>query len=57
MTGGTTNHNKIPGNFYAYLRYALRGKDYDIYIADVRLWLPRYQQIRISYNEVCQNYG
>ncbi|WP_414756239.1 Uma2 family endonuclease [Anabaena sp. CCY 9910] len=43
-TGGTTNHNKIAGNFYSYLKSALRGKDYEIYIADVRLWLPRYQQ-------------
>ena len=25
MTGGTTNHNKIAGNFYAFLRFALRG--------------------------------
>ncbi len=26
MTGGTTNHNKIAGNFYAYLKFALRTK-------------------------------
>lgn len=44
MTGGTTNHNKIAGNFYAYLKFALRGKKYDIYIGDVRLWIPRYRQ-------------
>jgi Uma2 family endonuclease len=44
MTGGTTNHNKIAGNFYAYLKFALRGKQYDIYIGDVRLWIPRYRQ-------------
>jgi Uma2 family endonuclease len=42
MTGGTTNHNKIAGNFYAFLRFALRGKEYDIYISDVRLWIPKY---------------
>ncbi len=44
MTGGTTNHNKIAGNFYAYLKFGLRGKKYDIYIGDVRLWIPRYRQ-------------
>ncbi|MEJ1936451.1 Uma2 family endonuclease, partial [Nostoc sp. NIES-2111] len=44
MTGGTTNHNKIAGNFYAYLKYALRRQKYEIYIADVRLWIPRYRQ-------------
>lgn len=44
MTGGTTNHNKIAGNFYAYLKFALRGKNFDVYISDVRLWIPRYRQ-------------
>ncbi len=44
MTGGTTNHNKIAGNFYAYLKFALRGKNYDVYIGDVRLWIPKYRQ-------------
>jgi Uma2 family endonuclease len=44
MTGGTTNHNKIAGNFYAYLKFALKGQKYDIYIGDVRLWIPRYRQ-------------
>ncbi|MEH1946169.1 MAG: Uma2 family endonuclease [Nostoc sp.] len=44
MTGGTTNHNKIAGNFYAYLKFGLRGKNYDVYIGDVRLWIPRYRQ-------------
>ena len=43
-TGGTTNHNKIAGNFYSTLKFALRGQDYDIYIGDVRLWIPRYRQ-------------
>lgn len=44
MTGGTTNHNKIALNFTANLKIALRGQDYDIYIGDVRLWIPRYRQ-------------
>ncbi|MCC5640515.1 Uma2 family endonuclease [Nostoc sp. CHAB 5844] len=44
MTGGTTNHNKISGNLYANLRFALKGQDYEIFISDVRLWIPRYRQ-------------
>jgi Uma2 family endonuclease len=44
MTGGTTNHNKIAGNFYAYLKFALKKKNYDVYIGDVRLWIPRHRQ-------------
>jgi Uma2 family endonuclease len=44
MTGGTTNHNKISGNLYAHLKFALRRQKYEIYIADVRLWIPKYRQ-------------
>ena len=44
MTGGTTNHNKIALNFAANLKFGLRGKDYDTYIGDVKLWIPRYRQ-------------
>lgn len=43
MTGGTTNHNKIAGNFSAYLKLALKGQGYDIYIGAVRLWIPRHR--------------
>jgi Uma2 family endonuclease len=44
MTGGTTNHNKLAGNFYAFLKFALRGNNYDVYIGDVRLWISKYRQ-------------
>ena len=44
MTGGTTNHNKLAGNFYICLNLALNDLDYDIYIGDVKLWIPRYQE-------------
>ena len=44
MAGGTTNHNKIALNFAANLKFSLRGQSYDIYIGDVRLWIPRYRQ-------------
>jgi Uma2 family endonuclease len=44
MPKETKNHNKIAGNFYAELKSALKGEDYDVYISDVRLWMPRYRQ-------------
>ncbi|NES25054.1 MAG: Uma2 family endonuclease, partial [Symploca sp. SIO3E6] len=44
VTGGTTNHNKLALNFAANLKFGLRGQDYEIYIGDVRLWIPRYRQ-------------
>ena len=44
MTGGTTNHNKITLNLAASLKITLRGKKYDLYMSDVRLWIPRYRQ-------------
>ena len=43
MTGGTTNHNKIAGNFYSYLRFTLKGQKYETYIGDVRLWIAQYR--------------
>ncbi|AFY62536.1 Uma2 family endonuclease [Synechococcus sp. PCC 6312] len=44
MAGGTTNHNEIAGNFYTFLKLALKGKKYRIYFGDVRLWIPQYRQ-------------
>ncbi len=44
ITGRTTNHNKIIGNFYFQLRLALRNKNYEIYINDVRLWIPEWKR-------------
>lgn len=41
MTGGTTNHNKIAGNFYRQFPLTINNQDYDIYIGDVRLWIPQ----------------
>jgi Uma2 family endonuclease len=40
MAGGTTNHNKLAGNLYAALNFAFRQQDYEVFISDVRLWLP-----------------
>lgn len=43
MTGGSINHNRIAGNIYALLKYALRGKNLEAFISDLRLWIPRYR--------------
>ena len=42
MTGGTPNHNEIAGNFYTYLKLALRGKKNKVFMTDLRLWIPQY---------------
>jgi Uma2 family endonuclease len=50
MTGGTTNHNIISLNFCTNFKFTLRGQNYQIYMADVRLWIPRYR--RYTYPDV-----
>lgn len=42
MKESTTNHNQIAGNIYAFLKFALRGQNYRVFINDIRLWIPRY---------------
>lgn len=42
MAGGTTNHNKIAGNLYVNFRVAFKQQNYEIFIGDVRLSIPRY---------------
>jgi Uma2 family endonuclease len=44
MTGGTTEHNKIALNFASNLKFALKRKQYDIFIGDLKLWIPTYRQ-------------
>ncbi|MBD2289961.1 Uma2 family endonuclease [Microcystis wesenbergii FACHB-1317] len=44
MTGGTTDHNKIALNFAAYLKFALKGQKYNIFIGDVKVWIAQYRQ-------------
>src|SRR4028119_383435 len=41
MAGGSINHNRIAGNFYAALNFALRRQDFEVFIGDVRLWIPK----------------
>ncbi|MBD2577026.1 Uma2 family endonuclease [Oscillatoria sp. FACHB-1406] len=40
MTGGTVTHNQISGNLYLALRLGLNGKNFNVFIGDVRLWIP-----------------
>ncbi|AFZ47405.1 protein of unknown function DUF820 [Cyanobacterium stanieri PCC 7202] len=41
MAGGTTNHNLVTGNIYIALRLALKGKNYPVFIENVRLWIAQ----------------
>ena len=40
MTGGTTNHNIIAGNFYKRFPLRIKEQSYKVFFADVRLWIP-----------------
>lgn len=40
MTGGTTNHNQIAGNFYKKFPVTIKEQKYRLFIGDVRLWIP-----------------
>lgn len=50
MTRGTTNHNKIALNFCANFKFNMKGKNYEIYINDVRLWISKYR--RYTYPDI-----
>ncbi|MCC5617039.1 Uma2 family endonuclease [Nostoc sp. CHAB 5836] len=39
MAGGTINHNRIAGNFYAVLNFAFRQQQYEVFNSDMRLWI------------------
>ena len=41
MTGGTTNHNKLALNFCRKFPLTIKEQDYEIFINDVRLWIPQ----------------
>lgn len=43
MTGGTPNHAKITLNLGTILNFALKRQPYDIYVADLRVWIPEKQ--------------
>jgi Uma2 family endonuclease len=41
MSGGMPNHNRIIGNLFAALNFAFKGKLYEAFVTDQRLWIPR----------------
>jgi Uma2 family endonuclease len=56
MTGGSTNHNRIAGNVYIALNLALPEQEYDAFIGDVRLWVPKvrlytYPDVMVIFGE------
>jgi Uma2 family endonuclease len=42
MTGGSLNHNRIAGGFYAALRAGLQGRTCEAFGSDLRLWIPAH---------------
>ncbi len=43
MAGGTANHNRIAGEFYKRFPTEVAGQSYEIFIGDMRLWIPAMQ--------------
>lgn len=41
IAGITPNHNKIAGNFSAALNFAFKGQTYQVFMSDLRLWIPQ----------------
>lgn len=40
MAGGKVNHNKIALNLSSALNFASKGKSYNVFMSDLRLWIP-----------------
>lgn len=40
LTGKSTNRNQIAGNFSAALNFAFKTQHYEVFMSDVRLWIP-----------------
>ncbi|MDJ0733888.1 MAG: Uma2 family endonuclease [Nostocaceae cyanobacterium] len=41
MAGGTANHNRITLNLSTNLNFAFRQQDYEVFMVDMRLWIPK----------------
>lgn len=44
IAGSTINRSQIKGNICAYFHTALRGKNAEVFISGLRLWIPRYRR-------------
>lgn len=40
MAGATINHNRISGNIYAHLNFFLRDKNAEVFMSDVKVFIP-----------------
>jgi Uma2 family endonuclease len=49
MTGGSINHNRIVRNLSRLTELALQGQPYEVFMNDLRLWIPRYRQYTYPY--------
>ncbi|MBF2058454.1 MAG: Uma2 family endonuclease [Cyanobacterium sp. T60_A2020_053] len=43
MAGATINHNRISGNIYAHLNFFLREKEKEVFMSDVKVYIPEYK--------------
>lgn len=50
MAGASINHNRITGNFYAALNFAFKNQNYEVFMGDMRLWIP--QKLIYTYPDV-----
>jgi Uma2 family endonuclease len=50
MAGASINHNRITGNFYAALNFAFKNQNYEVFMGDIRLWIP--QKLIYTYPDV-----
>lgn len=41
IAGGSANHNRIAGNFYAVMNFAFKRENYEVFNSDMRLWQPK----------------
>jgi Uma2 family endonuclease len=48
--GASINHNRITGNFYAALNFAFKNQNYEVFMGDIRLWIP--QKLIYTYPDV-----
>ncbi|MGG6294120.1 Uma2 family endonuclease [Leptolyngbya sp. AN02str] len=44
MTGGSINHNRIVRNLLAYLTIARKGRGFEPFGSDLRLWIPQHRR-------------
>ncbi|KOP25709.1 hypothetical protein AMR41_13410 [Hapalosiphon sp. MRB220] len=54
MAGGTANHNRVAGNFYAVLNFAFRQQNYEVFNSDMRLWIPKQRIYTYPYLTVVE---